>query len=181
MLAPTSRLSTLELSTFDRQLLAVWRLFFWLSPLQCAHAQERVRNSFGMCTYKSLDLKSPGMNTYKKYRGGGGLRSLQTQDLSLIFHCEGPIKASNSAQVPLPSTASAYPVPGLQATRPRLAQGTTEAEERDLSAEVGSVRFFGTAAFHRLFREGAGASSAALRPKRHLPELPVETFRLTKG
>ncbi len=89
--------------------------------LQCAVAQKCVCNSFGMCTCKSLDLKSPEMNTYKKYRGGGGLRSLQTHDLSRIFHTEAPIKASSSAQVPLPSTASAYLVPGLEATTPRLA------------------------------------------------------------
>src|SRR5712692_5422834 len=39
-----------------------------LSPLQCALTQKRTRKPFGICTYKSLDLKSPEMNTYKKYR-----------------------------------------------------------------------------------------------------------------
>jgi hypothetical protein len=74
MLAPTSRLSTLELSTLelstiDCQLL--WRLISSLSPLEYALTQKRVCKSFGMHTYKSLDLKSPGMNTYKKHPGGG--------------------------------------------------------------------------------------------------------------
>ncbi len=87
MLAPTSRLSTLELSTIDCQLL--WRLFFSLSPLECAVTQEHACNSFGMRSYKSLDLKSPGMNSYKKHRGWGPLRPLQTLDLVHIFHCEG--------------------------------------------------------------------------------------------
>ncbi len=59
------------------------------SPLQCAVAQKRACKSFAIRTYKSLDLKSPGMNTYKKYGGGGPLRSLQTLDLVRIFHCEG--------------------------------------------------------------------------------------------
>src|SRR5712692_1638707 len=94
------------------------------SPLESAHAQKHFYNSFGICTYKSLDLKSFAMNSYKKYRGGGVVCLLQTLDLSRIFHSEGPIKASSLAQVPLPSTASAYPVPGLEAIRPRLAQET---------------------------------------------------------
>ncbi len=59
-----------------------------ISPLQCALTQKRVCNSFAICTYKSLDLKFPGMNTYKKHRGWGPLRSLQTLDLVHIFHCE---------------------------------------------------------------------------------------------
>ncbi len=74
MPAPTSWLSTLELSTFDSQLLTVRRLFFSLSPLEYPLTQKRASNSFGIRTYKSLDLKSPGMNSYKKYRGGGGHR-----------------------------------------------------------------------------------------------------------
>ena len=55
------------------------------TPLECAVAQKCVRNSFGIRTYKSLDLKSPGMNTYRKHRGVGGLRVLQTQDLGTLF------------------------------------------------------------------------------------------------
>jgi hypothetical protein len=42
------------------------------SPLQCAVAQKWPCKSSTMCTYKSLDLKSIRMNTYKKYRGGWG-------------------------------------------------------------------------------------------------------------
>ncbi len=55
------------------------------SPLESAHAQKHFYNSFGICTYKSLDLKSFAMNSYKKYRGVGGLRVLQTQDLRTLF------------------------------------------------------------------------------------------------
>ena len=60
-----------------------------LSPLQSALTQKRACKSFGIRTYKSLDLKSPGMNSYKKYRGVGCLRALQTLDLVHIFYCEG--------------------------------------------------------------------------------------------
>ncbi len=63
-----------------------------ISPLECALTQKRACKSFGMRTYKSLDLKSPGINTYKKHRGVGGLPVLQTLDLIPIFHCEGRIK-----------------------------------------------------------------------------------------
>ncbi len=59
-----------------------------ISPLQCAVTQKRACNSFAMRSYKSLDLKSLGMNTYKKHRGGGGLRVVQTLDLIPIFHCQ---------------------------------------------------------------------------------------------
>jgi hypothetical protein len=59
-----------------------------ISPLECAVTRKCVCKSFGMCTYKSLDLKSIGMNSYKKYRVEGGLRSLQTFDLIRIFHSE---------------------------------------------------------------------------------------------
>ncbi len=90
-----------------------------ISPLQCAVTQKRACNSFAIRSYKSLDLKSPGMNSYKKYRGGGGLRVLQTLDLIHIFHCEGRIKTPSSAEVSLSSTVSTYPVPPLQASRPR--------------------------------------------------------------
>ncbi len=40
------------------------------SPLQYALTQKRVCKFFGICTYESLDLKSPGMNSYKKHPGG---------------------------------------------------------------------------------------------------------------
>jgi hypothetical protein len=60
-----------------------------ISPLECAVTKKRVCNSFGIRTYKSLDLKSPGMNSYKKHRGVGVACVLQTQDLSRIFHGEG--------------------------------------------------------------------------------------------
>ncbi len=98
MLAPTSWLSTLELSTFDcqlpmaSQLLTVWRLFFSLSPLQSALTQKCGCKSFAIRSYKSLDLKSPGMTLLQKIPGVGGVCLLQTQDLSRIFHCQaGPV------------------------------------------------------------------------------------------
>ncbi len=53
-----------------------------ISPLECTLTKNRACKSFTMCTYKSLDLKSPGMNTYKKYRGGRGVCLLQMQDLT---------------------------------------------------------------------------------------------------
>ncbi len=81
-LARTSGLSTLELSTLDFQLLAVWRLFCRISPLEYALTQKPVCKFFGIRTYKSLDLKSPGMNTYKKHRGGRGVCLLQMLDLT---------------------------------------------------------------------------------------------------
>ncbi len=55
------------------------------TPLPCALTQKCVCNSFGICTCKSLDLKSPGMNSYKNYRGVGGLRVLQRLDLTTVF------------------------------------------------------------------------------------------------
>jgi hypothetical protein len=104
LFAPSFQLSTL--STFDCGLLASQRSLRLrgeifpmalnmkkspASPLQCAVTQKHVCNSFGIRTYKSLDLKSPGMNSYKKYRGEGPLRSLQRQDLSTISHSEARI------------------------------------------------------------------------------------------
>ncbi len=65
MLAPTSRLST-----FNCQLLTLWRSLFSLSSLQYALTQKCACKSFAIRTCKSLDLKSPGMNTCKKHRGG---------------------------------------------------------------------------------------------------------------
>ncbi len=62
-----------------------------VSPLQFALTRKCVCNSFGMCTCRTLDLKSSGINSYKKHRGEGPLRSLQTQDLSRILHHEGRI------------------------------------------------------------------------------------------
>ncbi len=59
------------------------------SPLQFALTKKCACNSFAIRTCRTLDLKSPGMNSYKKHRGEGPLRSLQTQDLSSIFHPEG--------------------------------------------------------------------------------------------
>ncbi len=80
------------------------------SLLQSAHTKKRARNSFPIRTYKSLDLKSPGMNTYKKYRGVGPLRLLQMLDLVRISHCQRRIKASSSMEVPLSSSVSAYSI-----------------------------------------------------------------------
>src|SRR5712692_1668858 len=91
-LAPTSGLSTLELSTFDFQLLAVWLLFCHITPLQSALTQKRTRKSFGMCSCKSLDLKSPGMNTYEKYRGGGASALVANTGLSPYFSPRTPDK-----------------------------------------------------------------------------------------
>ncbi len=42
-----------------------------LSPLQCALTRKRACKSFAIRTCKSLDLKSLGMNSYKKQGGGG--------------------------------------------------------------------------------------------------------------
>ena len=41
-------------------------------PFRICSCEKCARNSSAFCTYKSLDLKSPGINTYKN-RGGGGL------------------------------------------------------------------------------------------------------------
>jgi hypothetical protein len=78
MLASSFRLSTFDpgpcgwaLFTMNSRLVPVSRLFARISRLECALTKKCVCNSFGMRTYKSLDLKSPGMNTYKKYRVGG--------------------------------------------------------------------------------------------------------------
>jgi hypothetical protein len=81
----TSDLQPLEPPVTGRRSRATGRR---ISPLQSALTQKCVCNSFGMCTYKSLDLKSRRMNSYKKYRGVGVVCLLQTQDLSLIFHSE---------------------------------------------------------------------------------------------
>ncbi len=53
-----------------------------ISPLQYALTQKRPCKSFGMRSYKSLDLKSPGMNSYKKHRGVGVVCLLQMLDLT---------------------------------------------------------------------------------------------------
>ena len=41
-------------------------------PFTICSCEKCAPKSLGICTYKSLDLKSFGMNSYKNYRGGGG-------------------------------------------------------------------------------------------------------------
>ena len=40
-------------------------------PFTICSCEKCARNSSVFCTYKSLDLKSPGMNSYKKWGWGG--------------------------------------------------------------------------------------------------------------
>ena len=41
-------------------------------PFTICSCEKCVRKCCGICTYKSKDLNSPGINTYKKHGGGGG-------------------------------------------------------------------------------------------------------------
>jgi len=102
-----------DLLTMDPQLLTFCRVSLSVSPLEYALTQEWVCKPFGIRTYKSLDLKSPEMNTYKKYRGVGGAPVLQTLDLAPIFHCQRWTKASSVVEVALSSSASTYSLPRL--------------------------------------------------------------------
>ncbi len=113
------------------------------SFLQSALTKNRARNSFRMRSYKLLDLKSPGMNSYKKYRGVGPLRSLQRLDLVRIFHPEGRIKASSSVQVPFSSSVSAYVISSLPGSRPRPAQDDTASpREQDLATSPPKINTY---------------------------------------
>src|SRR5713226_2082414 len=45
----------------------------WISPLQCALTKNATASPLQSALTKSQDLNCPGMNTYKKHRGEGGL------------------------------------------------------------------------------------------------------------
>src|SRR6266849_3813649 len=47
----------------------------WISPLQCALTKNAPASPLQSALTKSQDLNCPGMNTYKKHRGEGGLHS----------------------------------------------------------------------------------------------------------
>ena len=42
-------------------------------PFRICSCEKCARNSLAICTYKSLDLNFPGINSYKKMAGGGTL------------------------------------------------------------------------------------------------------------
>jgi hypothetical protein len=48
----------------------------WISPLQCALTKNAPASPLQSALTKSQDLNCPGMNTYKKHPGGGGLHPL---------------------------------------------------------------------------------------------------------
>src|SRR5712692_6251245 len=53
-----------------------------ISPLQCALTKNAPASPLQSALTKSQDLNSPGMNTYKKHPGGGGV-STRHSPLSL--------------------------------------------------------------------------------------------------
>jgi NAD-dependent protein deacetylase/lipoamidase len=87
------------------------------------------------------------MNSYKKYRGVGPLRSLQTQDLVCIFHRERRIKASSSVEISLSLGVSTHLIPWLQARTQTPAQDdTARPQYLSNSNEVGNLTALLTAA-----------------------------------
>ncbi len=72
-------------------------MFIHLSPLECALAEKRACNSFAMRTYKSLDLKSLGINTYKKHRGGYPSLQFSTLNFRLL-----PLSRAEFAESTMP-------------------------------------------------------------------------------
>jgi hypothetical protein len=62
-----------------------------VTPLKCAVAQKRARNPFAFRTYIFKGLKLPWNQHLQKNTRGCPLRSLQTRELSPIFHPEARI------------------------------------------------------------------------------------------
>ena len=57
-------------------------------PFTICSCKKCARNSSAFCTYKSLDLKSPGMNSYKKWGWGGPAGMLRQTVQTGLCHPE---------------------------------------------------------------------------------------------
>lgn len=120
----------------------------WVSPLQCALIQNAPASPLQSALTKSQDLNCPGMNTYKKHPGEGGLHSPLA-----ALNCQLVSRGSTmSAELQLElgtSPSRSLTEPGTDAINFLLLSSARRSPQRRGAPSGVRAEFFGRAASSR--------------------------------